>query len=142
MTVTLSSRETTSVFVYGTLKRGQCRARCWPREPRRVRAGWVRGCLYGRADYPAMTEGSDRVLGELWEFSTAEIAAVLTTLDQIEGANQPGCDDLYRRLTTPVWDLSGEWLGAAWTYHYASSPQADGFLPIRGADLVCWPATS
>ena len=35
-------------FVYGTLKRGYCRAQWWPSLPRSVETAWIRGHLYGR----------------------------------------------------------------------------------------------
>lgn len=131
----------TRVFVYGTLKRGHCRERCWPCRATRVRPSWTRGKLYGRHDYPAMIGGNDRVAGELWEFSAKQIEEVIETLDAIEGTNQPGEVDLYHRVVTEVYDLAGEPLGDAWTYHYASDPAADGFRPLipAGNELAGWP---
>ena len=132
----------TTVFVYGTLKRGQCRESMWPVAPRRIQWGWIRGTLFDRQDYPAMTAGQDRVLGELWSFDADQVDAVLEVLDQIEGTNQPGQADLYHRVVTAVAADDETQLGEAWTYHYASDPLLDGFqrlLPDR-TRYVRWPA--
>jgi gamma-glutamylcyclotransferase (GGCT)/AIG2-like uncharacterized protein YtfP len=132
----------TTVFVYGTLKRGQCRESHWPVTPRSIQPGWTRGALFGRPAYPAMTAGPDRVLGELWSFEADQVAGVLNVLDQIEGANQAGQVDLYHRVVTAVSADDESSLGEAWTYHYASDPRSDGFhriLPER-TGYVKWPA--
>ncbi len=131
----------TSVFVYGTLKRGQCRESLWPVQPITIREGSTRGKLYGRDDYPAMTPGEDRVAGELWLFAPEQIERVLETLDQIEGTNQPNQPDLYHRVATEVHAAAGTSLGMAWTYHYATAPEADGFEAIHASSSVParWP---
>lgn len=132
----------TTVFVYGTLKRGQCRESLWPVAPRRIQPGWTRGALFDRPDYPAMTAGPDRVLGELWTFEAERVDAVLKVLDQIEGANQPGQVDLYHRVVTAVAADDESPLGEAWSYHYATDPLADGFQRILAdrTGHVQWPA--
>jgi gamma-glutamylcyclotransferase (GGCT)/AIG2-like uncharacterized protein YtfP len=134
---------TTAVFVYGTLKQGQCREHHWPHRPRSIQAAWVAGTLYTRHDYPAMRRGDDRVLGEFWQFDPAAIPAVLATLDQVEGTNQPGQPDLYQRFVAPVIGLDGRPLGNAWCYRYAIDPTGDGFTPVKppadGDDFVRWP---
>ena len=131
-----------SVFVYGTLQRGQCREGLWPAVPSRVEPAWTRGALYHRADYPAMTAGADRVLGQRWEFPPAVLDRVIAVLDQIEGANQPGQPDLYRRVAVELLSLQGQPLGAAFGYHYAADPAGDGFqrlVPPTAGDFVQWP---
>ena len=132
---------TASVFVYGTLKRGQCRVSLWPVEPLSIQIGSVRGALYSRADYPAMTVGDDCVIGELWRFDQDSIPAVLETLDQIEGTNQPGQKDLYSRIITEVMSVDGVSLGQAWSYRYASDPLDDGFVRIHAiaGGAISWP---
>jgi gamma-glutamylcyclotransferase (GGCT)/AIG2-like uncharacterized protein YtfP len=132
-----------AVFVYGTLKRGQCRERMWPAEPIDIDQGWVRGRLYGRSDYPAMTPGEDRVRGELWRFPAEAMPEILTVLDEIEGTNQPGQADLYCRVVVDVLDARSSFLRAAYAYHYATDPLGDGFHRIqpRGAE-VAWPEPS
>ena len=87
-----------AVFVYGTLKTGQCRANRWPLEPLSIHPAWTRGTLYGRDDYPAMTEGADRVLGELWQFAETQMELVLKRLDEIEGTG-PHRFSTHRHIT-------------------------------------------
>ena len=133
----------TAVFVYGTLKRGQCRESRWPLRPLSVCEATVLGSLFGRDDYPAITEGHDRVLGELWQFGAAELPLVLNALDQIEGTNQADVDDLYHRVIVEAFDISGNLLGTAYTYRYARDPLADGFALIEPSGenaYVAWPA--
>lgn len=131
-----------AVFVYGTLKRGQCRGGLWPAEPLSIEVAWVRGTLFGRHDYPAMTAGEDRILGERWEFDAADFDRVIQTLDQIEGTNQPGRPDLYLRVHLQTWDLQGHSLGDAVGYRYATDPRQDGFILLDPAEdgFVRWPA--
>ena len=143
----------TSVFVYGTLKRGQCREGLWPRLPVSVNPAWVFGTLFGRHDYPAMKTGSDQVVGELWRFKPSDLDRVLEVLDQIEGANQPGSIDLYRRVVTEVWvqDQADAFAdsfadafvcgGTASVYFYAGDPLEDGFNKLSNENgYVCWPS--
>ena len=134
-----------AVFVYGTLKQGQCRAPMWPATPREIVPAWVRGQLFGRSDYPALRKGNDRVRGELWRFSPEDMPRVLETLDEIEGTNQPGEPDLYHREQVEVFDLQGVSLGTAHTYLYATDPLLDGFDAIEAdpestESEVSWPA--
>ena len=136
----MTSTMTSSVFVYGTLKQGQCRQHYWPVQPAGIQVGWVRGSLYGRADYPAMTAGQDRVLGELWRFDAGDIDRVLRTLDRVEGTNQDGLPDLYHRVSIEAWDLDNHSCGLAWTYLYATDPVQDGFVRIEAVGPVRWPA--
>ncbi|TWT84134.1 AIG2-like family protein [Planctomycetes bacterium CA13] len=131
-----------SVFVYGTLKQGQCRESLWPCAAKTIQPAWAFGTLYGRKDYPAMTIGTDRVRGEHRAFAVEELPIVLDRLDSIEGANQHGCDDLYRRVCVDVFDLNGNRLGQAYGYHYATDPQRDGFQKIDATNengFVIWP---
>ena len=133
-----------AVFVYGTLKRGQCRAGLWPSSPHSIKQAWVRGRLHDRSDYPAMTPGDDRVRGELWRFPAEAMPRVLEVLDQVEGTNQPETTDLYVRVQVKVIDAQDRSLGNAYTYLYATDPLLDGFRVIEpsGQDAdVAWPAS-
>ncbi|TWT49083.1 AIG2-like family protein [Rubripirellula amarantea] len=134
---------TVSVFVYGTLKRGQCREHCWPCRPDRVQPAWIYAALHDRADYPAITSGHDRVLGEWWCFTDSTIGDVLETLDKVEGTNQPGSPNLYNRVLVPVHlinDQSGGSTVLAYAYFYASDPVRDGFARATCDDFASWPA--
>ena len=151
-----------SVFVYGTLKRGQCRGAMWPVKPLKVSEVYTYGTLFSRQDYPAMVGGMDRVAGERWDFNPDQMPRVLEVLDRIEGANQSGQPDLYRRVLVMTWGLRDEGNGLletgesriAFTYHYATEPANDGFIRIlpndfglepdhsglkTGQRLVSWP---
>ncbi|MGI9441379.1 MAG: gamma-glutamylcyclotransferase family protein [Rubripirellula sp.] len=149
-----------SVFVYGTLKRGQCRGAMWPFEPLKVSVVFTHGKLFDRPDYPAMTSGTDDVVGEKWDFRPEQMPRVLEVLDAIEGANQQGVPDLYRRVVVTTWDLcesgtnenriDAEISRKSYTYHYASDPTDDGFtriMPDQSAETsvrlcVQWPTAS
>lgn len=154
-----------AVFVYGTLKQGQCRAGLWPCRPQEVVAAWTLGRLFGRHDYPAMISGTERVLGECWLFVSDQMPTVLETLDQIEGTNQPGEKSLYDRViieVQPVTERPAGVLAArvlpepgsdpivaarqasvpAWTYHYASDPLEQDFHQLSPGrhGYVRWPS--
>jgi gamma-glutamylcyclotransferase (GGCT)/AIG2-like uncharacterized protein YtfP len=85
-------------FVYGTLQRGEERAKFWPRPPLLVEAAYSWARLHDLGPYPAMVEGSDRVRGELWTLAEADIPATLEVLDRVEGFNQGGPDWYVRRV--------------------------------------------
>ena len=129
-----------SVFVYGTLKRGQCREACWPVTPLQVIRGWVRGTLYGRADYPALLPGQRHVVGELWVFELPSIPRVLSVLDEIEGTDGNSPSDLYHRHVVDVFGEDNELTRTAHTYFYHRDPLADGFslVPVVGG-MQRWP---
>src|SRR5262245_58510105 len=104
------------VFVYGTLKRGEVREKCWPRQPLSLEPATVRGCLYDLGPYPALVEGDDTVAGELWEFSQLDIPPTLAALDEVEGYRGLE-DDEYRRVITLCQTSAGP--VTAWTYLYS-----------------------
>lgn len=116
----------------------------WPAKPLSIHPAWVFGTLYGRRDYPALMPGNDRVLGEVRCFDPADMPTVMRVLDQIEGTNQPGNPDLYVRATLPTFDLDGSQIATAFAYHYAKSPQLDGFTKIKTAGdrpgFARWPS--
>ena len=129
-----------SVFVYGTLKRGYRNEHVWPTIPLHVESAWVRGRLFGRADYPALIPGNDAVAGELWTFEPAKIKCVVAALDELEGTTTNSERDLYHRVIVDVHLNIGsrdEHSAAvlAFTYFYNGSPEERGFrrvLPERG----------
>ncbi|WP_436715654.1 gamma-glutamylcyclotransferase family protein [Roseiconus lacunae] len=128
-------RQVNSFFVYGTLKRGQCREKLWPAEPSSVHPAWVVATLYGRHDYPAMTRGDSRVIGEVWTFSDSELPLVMCVLDEIEGTDGNGPSDLYHRYVVEATLLSGNLQHdrdnsdcvKAYAYFYNNDPVKDGF---------------
>lgn len=130
-----------SVFAYGTLKQGQCRSDLWPTEPHSVKPAWVTASLFGRDDYPALTSGDDKVLGEIWRFVPSQIPMVIEALDAIEGCNQldaSGRDrlpDLYKRVVVEATCVETGEVSPAFTYFYACDLAEDGFTRLEsGAD--------
>lgn len=126
-------------FVYGTLKRGECRSQCWPCRPQSVQRAWTHGTLFSRSDYPALVSGHDPVLGELWRFALGDVAAVIQVIDAIEGTGQTDEEDLYTREIVTVFGVDGGQLGRAYTYCYAADPKQDGFVQVRRPPWE-WPA--
>jgi len=126
------------VFVYGTLKRGQVRERCWPRRPLAVDPATVLGALYDLGPYPALVAGSDRVGGEVWRFGAEDMEATLAALDEVEGYNGDG-NDWYRRVVIECHTASG--VVQAWTYLYARMYELQVSRRIGGdSSGVChWP---
>ena len=133
------------VFVYGTLKQGQCREACWPLPPQLVRHAWTLGELYDTGPYPALIPGSDMIAGEIWSYPEHQEATVLQRLDQIEGTNQAGFSNEYDRELVQVELLSGEQLPAS-TYFYARRQAIVQFARVypsrrwRGKTVAIWPA--
>ena len=123
------------IFVYGTLKRGEPRENNWPRRPLAVEWATLCGQLRDLGAYPALLEGSDIVLGELWEIAFEDLPVTLRTLDEIEGFRQDG-EDLYVRRVVTCHNLAGE-PRAGFTYYFAHPddiatkptvlPDQDGF---------------
>jgi gamma-glutamylcyclotransferase (GGCT)/AIG2-like uncharacterized protein YtfP len=133
------------VFVYGTLKQGQERERCWPLTPQSINRAWTHGRLYDLGPYPALLAGNDRVLGQVWSFLPSDIERVLVVLDEIEGTNQGDGDNLYDRELVTVYLDDGSSLTAN-TYFYADAGRAERYprhlpdLEIQGRQYVVWPS--
>ena len=108
--------EPTAVFVYGTLKRGEVREKCWPKKPAAIEEWRVRGALYDLGPYPGLANGEDVVVGELWRFGAEDMKETLSVLDEIEGFGG-GANDEYRRVMVKSETSAG--VVNAWTYLYA-----------------------
>ena len=131
-----------AVFVYGTLKRGQCREGLWPEPPLEVEWAWIFGDLWGRDDYPALVDGSRRVLGELWRFEPDQMPRVLEVLDAIEGTSGNSADDLYHRIVVNAFDLNRDVKRPAYTYRYNRDLARGGFRPLPvEAGQQQWPGS-
>ncbi|MCA9137453.1 MAG: gamma-glutamylcyclotransferase [Planctomycetales bacterium] len=128
--MSVSESEVACVFVYGTLKRGQCRESAWPVRPLDVIDGWVLGNLWGRRDYPALLAGENRVQGQLWMFETSQIADVLVVLDEIEETDGNAPTDLYHRHLIEVNLQGGQGVRKAHAYFYNRDPVVDGFKQV------------
>lgn len=129
----------TSVFVYGTLQRGECRADQWPCSPRHVEPARLRGQLYDLGPYPALIEGDDWVAGEHWQLKADDVPPTLSVLDAIEGYGQAG-DDLYVRRAATCWNDLGQAI-EVYTYFYADPDQLMRVahrVPVNDQGLCVW----
>jgi gamma-glutamylcyclotransferase (GGCT)/AIG2-like uncharacterized protein YtfP len=154
-------------FVYGTLKRGECRETMWPRKPRSIRVGFVRGWLFDLGPYPAMwcavdepveqdgaeQDGAEQdglacdwIQGELWSFDQDDVAATIEELDQIEDTNQPHTPNLYDQILVRVYDRplgndsqAKSELALAYQYsRLADVPPASRIFPASPDGIVAW----
>ncbi len=106
-----------AIFVYGTLKRGFCRASCWPKRPLQVTDGFVRGTLLDLHDYPGLVPGDGWVRGEVWYIAEADWDTTIAVLDAVEGYRQTGEHDWYVRQLLNVFAApEGAFVTQAETY--------------------------
>jgi len=131
--------EPTAVFVYGTLKRGQVREKCWPRKPVSVERATVRGVLYDLGPYPGLTTGDDVVSGEIWTFAPYDMPTTLAILDEIEGY-RGSSDDEYSRVIVECVTSAGT--ASAWVYIYSRQDQLrpERRIELDDSGICCWPA--
>lgn len=113
--VSVSSRF--RVFVYGTLKPGECNYQ-------RYCAGRIcqqqQAIAYGQLfdlplGYPAMTPGSLPVYGAVLEFDDPKLIRLLDELEDYD-PSRPAAENEYERVMRPVFSLQGQALGQAWMY--------------------------
>ena len=133
------SDQPTSIFVYSTLKRGQCRERCWPRKPQRIEPATVRGALYDLGACPALAAGDDCVAGELWHLAPEDLLPTLFELDRVEGF-RGRAGDLYERVTITCQTATGS--RQAWTYRFARCEQlksSQRIAPNPNTGQTHWP---
>jgi gamma-glutamylcyclotransferase (GGCT)/AIG2-like uncharacterized protein YtfP len=116
-------------FVYGTLKRGQCRERIWPRSPMVVEEAWVLGELYDAGSYPALFPGTEKVLGEIWSFPQSDFDAIVKVLDDVEEYRPGDPYNLYNRELIDCETLTGR-RTVAYTYLYARKHDLPTFTRI------------
>jgi len=154
-------------FVYGTLKRGQCRESMWPRTPRSIRPAFVRGWLYDLGPYPAMWCGEcgsgetqeptsrggispgetppcccDWIAGEVWSIENCDFEATLKKLDEIESTNQPDLTNLYDQILVRAYAAPGDSPSVlALAYQYSRSCDLAEISRIRPGrePIVSWP---
>lgn len=128
------------MFVYGTLKRGQCRAHLWPKKPLQIEIAHALGRLYDLGPYPALVEGDARVRGEVWRFAQADMPETLRVLDEVEAAANTE-HQLYARRVLDCWLAEGE-VQRAYAYFLSDFSLVRSRSPMAaGSDGSCgWPA--
>ena len=132
------------IFVYGTLKAGQCRGDQWPLPPVQRRQGWTQGALYDLGPYPALYYGKDWVLGEVWSYDSVSLPQVIGVLDEIEVTNQPGMINEYDRERWVI-ELEGGDVVAAQAYIFCDKRELTPerriapWLQLHGKLLAAWP---
>jgi len=132
----MSDCEIAGVFVYGTLMRGQVRAKYWPREPICIEPATIRGELYDLGPYPAILHGNETIAGELWRIAPGDMEETLRVLDQVEGFGQGGVD-LYVRRVVNCRTQSDESV-PAFAYYLADESFARRHFRIQpGCDGIC-----
>ncbi|TAE96697.1 MAG: gamma-glutamylcyclotransferase [Oscillatoriales cyanobacterium] len=105
------------VFVYGTLKPGECNYLRYC-EGKVVSAcpAIARGQLFALpAGYPAMISGEGRVYGFLLCFGDSAILPDLDALEEYDPERQPAQNE-YQRQEIEIFDLNCQSLGTAWVY--------------------------
>lgn len=141
----------TDLFVYGTLKRGECRESMWPYPAVSVRTAYIQARLYDLGPYPAVRvdvelddpQDWDWVQGELWQVSPTHYAETLQVLDDIEGTNQRGHRNLYDQVLVRVYDSpDSESHGLALVYQYSNAKRLGPVRRMHSPDptnrIVCW----
>ncbi|WP_197451947.1 gamma-glutamylcyclotransferase family protein [Rosistilla carotiformis] len=137
--------EAAMIFVYGTLKRGECRERMWPKGPLKVEEAFVRGCLYNLGPYPAMIAGEDWIAGEVWSIAEKDLAETIDALDEIEGFDPASDNNLYTRVRINWYAAPDDSAkrGTASTYHYARTARLRASQRMTATDDGCvrWTAS-
>ena len=121
----------TTLFTYGTLKRGfQNHHRIFSDYDIKVTPAWTYGKLYDLGCFPALTDGNNKVYGELIEFDNP---AILKRVDYLEGyRGENNSYNFYDRRETQVFTDKNEVI--AWAYFLNKSKiiEFDGELITSG----------
>jgi len=121
----------TTLFVYGTLMRGQANHARFCAGALTIESAVTTGRLYDLPmGFPAMIEADDgQVFGEAMTFPAIE--AVLKQTDLLEGCGALRPDtSMYRRVAVPVVTVSSRRRVTAWTYVWNRAlPQGATLLP-------------
>ncbi len=139
------SKETiVSIFVYGTLKQGCLRSGVWPRTPVSIRPALIRASLYDVGPYPAIGEGDDWVLGEVWTLLESDLPITLEVLDEVEGYAALGSDNEYLRVIVEAEFADGS-KAIVFTYRFADLTRLTTLRRIEahqefaGKKCASWP---
>ena len=119
------------LFVYGTLKKGKGNHdRILSGYDIKITPAWTYGKLYDLGWYPALTQGNNKVYGELIEFDDPEI---LMKIDMLEGyRGKESSFNFYERREIQVFTDKEEF--TAWAYFLRKYKiiDADGELISSG----------
>jgi gamma-glutamylcyclotransferase (GGCT)/AIG2-like uncharacterized protein YtfP len=129
----------TAVFVYGTLKRGECRAKFWPYPPLAVESATIRGRLYDLGPYPALGPGDDTIRGEVWHLAEADMPETLRILDEVEGATQLGTAYYRRIVVTCITDDGKSHQAFAYEFAHLNRLRPDQIVAPNDANECSWP---
>jgi len=119
------------LFVYGSLKFGENNHnRIFSGYDIKVRPAWTYGKLYDLGYFPAMTEGENKVYGELIEFDDIEILRKIDYLEGYRGENSNF--NFYDRKEIEIFADKNE--VRAWAYFLNKSKiiESDGELITSG----------
>ena len=102
------------IFVYGTLMSGLERATVL-NNSQFLGAGTIQATLYNLGSYPCITEGSTKVVGEIYEVDDT----TLQELDVIDGydKHEPEASLYYRKQVTAIM-IDGQTQQTAEAYYY------------------------
>ncbi len=121
----------TTLFVYGSLKFGEMNHdRIFGGFDIKVTPAWTYGKLYDLGHFPALTDGNNKVYGELIEFDNPEILKRVDYLEGYRGENNSY--NFYDRRETQVFTDKNEVI--AWAYFLNKSKiiEFDGELITSG----------
>jgi gamma-glutamylcyclotransferase (GGCT)/AIG2-like uncharacterized protein YtfP len=121
--------ENSYLFVYGTLRpnSGHEMGIWFAQHAHYIGQATLRGQLYQVSYYPALVQGSDHVIGDIY----ACPSELWQRLDEFEEA--VGDNAEYERHLTPVLLATGQWL-SAWVYWYQRPTTS--FQPVIGGDWL------
>ena len=111
----------------------------WPHQPIEVVDATIQAALYDLGPYPAITEGTDTISGELWRFQDEDVDKTLEVLDEIEWYQQDG-NDLYIRQVVECKQSRGT-TDLAYAYFYANQTELSSANRVKAdVDGLCrWP---
>ncbi|MBC8214921.1 MAG: gamma-glutamylcyclotransferase [Candidatus Marinimicrobia bacterium] len=121
----------TTLFVYGSLKFGEMNHdRIFGGFDIKVTPAWTYGKLYDLGCFPALTEGNNKVYGELIEFDNLEILKKVDYLEGFKGVNHS--HNYYERRMVDV--FVGDDTVKAWVYFLSDEQikQYDGKIIVSG----------
>lgn len=122
------------VFVYGTLRQGDCRAGALADYPEVELDARVQGFrMLNLGAFPGIIPGEGEIKGEVYEID----AACLRLLDGIEGYREDDPENsLYRREKAMSYDSRGKEIGETYLYVFNRPSRADLSKVITSGDWL------